>query len=848
MPKTILGIAAALACFAGRASAAWVAAVDGYHNNEKEPHYRWEGTYPGGYSKLGELLRDLGAETRTLSEPFTAKSLRGLDLLIVADPDIPAEAADPRYFSPDEAAAAEQWVKAGGTLVLFGNDPGNAEFKHFNGLARRFGIDFQEKVHKEENGLVKLAITAPPNHRAFPGGLTFYAVQVAPLAVTTKDAEVLLANNGAPLMVLVRHGKGQVLALGDPWIYNEYIGTRDNYRIAESLFRFLRQDRLLGDVEQHPLRAKIGAFLKRQDAFGGFRPSGLARADYLRVIEGQVRAMRGYQNAAGRIVDPVHKAEFAFATPCYAHAVAALAAGGRIEDTGLLESGMRAMDAAVADMAAGAAPDNHGDFFTYPVLLALRLYEPRVPAARSAGWRKSIAQLEPGKFYKANKPGGNNWNLVNTAGEYLRFREGMTDPDYFESCLRAHLPVFSALGMFNERGNPLAYDHFSRYFLSGILQLGYRGASHGSYRDLMWKGAWTSMFLQSPAGELAAGYRSAHHIWNEAQAAAIYEVYARQYALAGRSAQAGAFRRAAMLSLRSVMRWIRPDGSGYIVKNRYPIEARHGYETYSKHSTYNLLASSMLAAAWSMALDEIAERPAPADVGGYVVPILEPFHKIFASAGGSYVEYDTRGDHVYNATGLIRVHVRGGNPQLGPSDACSALFSGKDVDVAVGPAWRDARGVWRSLAEMSPDEPRIEILSEGPDKAAFAVDYAAQRTRAGDVLLVHVREVVTVRPGHVTVESSVSGDGVRGMRVTYPMLVYDGLERTAIRLENSAALLYLRDGGVRFEVLEPPGTRLQRSGTELGHRSGMVEPAFADVDGSRVVYRISGAGPVLDRP
>jgi hypothetical protein len=80
------------------------------------------------------------------------------------------------------------------------------------------------------------------------------------------------------------------------------------------------------------------------------------------------------------------------------------------------------------------------------------------------------------------------------------------------------------------------------------------------------------------------------------------------------------------------------------------------------------------------------------------------------------------------------------------------------------------------------------------------------------------------------------------------MLVYDGLERTAIRLENSAALLYLRDGGVRFEVLEPPGTRLQRSGTELGHRSGMVEPAFADVDGSRVVYRISGAGPVLDRP
>ena len=32
----------------------------------------------------------------------------------------------------------------------------------------------------------------------------------------------------------------------------------------------------------------------------------------------------------------------------------------------------------------------------------------------------------------------------------------------------------------------------------------------------------------------------------------------------------GAFKRAAHLSLQSVKDWIRPDGSGYIVKNRYP--------------------------------------------------------------------------------------------------------------------------------------------------------------------------------------------------------------------------------------------------------------------------------------
>jgi hypothetical protein len=53
-----------------------------------------------------------------------------------------------------------------------------------------------------------------------------------------------------------------------------------------------------------------------------------------------------------------------------------------------------------------------------------------------------------------------------------------------------------------------------------------------------------------------------------------------------------------------VKHWIRPDGTGFIVKNRYPIEARHGYENYSEHTTYNLLACSMLAQAWQFAVLE----------------------------------------------------------------------------------------------------------------------------------------------------------------------------------------------------------------------------------------------------
>jgi hypothetical protein len=39
------------------------------------------------------------------------------------------------------------------------------------------------------------------------------------------------------MMTSVRAGKGQVIALGDPWLYNEYLYTQDNRRIAEELFR-----------------------------------------------------------------------------------------------------------------------------------------------------------------------------------------------------------------------------------------------------------------------------------------------------------------------------------------------------------------------------------------------------------------------------------------------------------------------------------------------------------------------------------------------------------------------------------------------------------------------------------
>jgi len=592
---------------------------------------------------------------------------------------------------------------------------------------------------------------------------------------------------------------------------------------------------------RHPLASKIDAFLKRQQTTDDFRPTGLKRDDYLRVIAGQVKVMRQYQDDAGRIIDPVEKTEKFYATPCYAHSVAVLAASGHATGAGLFESGMMALDVSLADMVSATAAGGHGDFYTWPVMLAYELFGNVAPADRRRAWKGQLADVRPRKLYRA-QDASNNWNVVNLSGEYLRAEAGFGDMQYVETFLSKQLGHFTPLGMYAEHGNPLPYDLFPRHYLAGMLERGYRGELYATYRELLWRGAWTSLLMQSPTGQLPTGYRSSHHIWNEAQQAVVFEVYAAASARAGRPQEAGAFKRAARLSLASVMRWIRPDGSGYVVKNRYGVDARHGYESYSAHTCYNLLACSMLAQAWQYADQTVRELPAPADVGGYVLPILEPFHKIFASAGGTYVEYDTRGDHVYNPTGLIRVHLKGGHPQLGPSDGCAPKFSGPGVNLAVGPEWHDAAG-WHRLAALTPPTPKVEILEETPQRTRFRVVYEIGPLDESPEASRHtLTETITVEPGGVTVEDELQGSTVNAMRVTYPMLVFDGLKSTSVNVAGNSIQLEMDGCAAGCTILEPSGATWVRSSKTVAHRNGLVEPATAEIQGVRAVYRIGGRG------
>lgn len=209
-------------------------------------HYTWEDTANSGFSLLGVIIDRLGSTIATVPGPATAAALRTLDVYVIVDPDTPLESSNPHTISSEDASAIESWVHEGGVLLLLGNDKGNAEFDRLNMLATRFGIRFNEDSHHRVVGNdFALGTTMDlPSHPVFAGVRQIYTKEVASLSIA-RPAEAFLSEGGRVLMAASRVGKGLVVAVGDPWLYNEYIDTRklpagyDNARAGENLFRWL---------------------------------------------------------------------------------------------------------------------------------------------------------------------------------------------------------------------------------------------------------------------------------------------------------------------------------------------------------------------------------------------------------------------------------------------------------------------------------------------------------------------------------------------------------------------------------------------------------------------------------
>jgi lysophospholipase L1-like esterase len=209
-------------------------------------HYVWEDTANSGFSILGSKIVNLGASIDSLCEAPTPQNLSRASVYVIVDPDTPQETEHPNYVDPPAIKAIAAWVNQGGILVLMENDKGNAEFEHFNKLSERFGIHFNEDSRNKVTGNAYEMGTFDvfPDHPLFKGVRQIYMKEISTLKIQD-PATAIFTDKGDVIIAYAKVGKGGVFAVGDPWLYNEYIEHRklpaeyENDKAAENLFRWL---------------------------------------------------------------------------------------------------------------------------------------------------------------------------------------------------------------------------------------------------------------------------------------------------------------------------------------------------------------------------------------------------------------------------------------------------------------------------------------------------------------------------------------------------------------------------------------------------------------------------------
>jgi len=229
--------------------------LDYYYNNEWKKdaegkeirwHYTWEDTTFGGYSVLGDMFKKQKAKIMSLENKPTAANLKNASVYIIVDPDTEKETAKPNFMDDEAAGVIADWVKKGGVLVLLTNDSGNAELKNFNKLSEKFGIHFNDDSHNrvQKDAFEQGAVLTPEGHEIFGSSKKLYVKEYSSLNISSL-AKTVLKSGDNNLMAVAKYGKGTVFALGDPWIYNEYVGGKkmpaefQNYAAAEEWVKWL---------------------------------------------------------------------------------------------------------------------------------------------------------------------------------------------------------------------------------------------------------------------------------------------------------------------------------------------------------------------------------------------------------------------------------------------------------------------------------------------------------------------------------------------------------------------------------------------------------------------------------
>jgi unsaturated rhamnogalacturonyl hydrolase len=232
--------------------------LDRWFNSEKRKditgqetywHYTWEERSNPGFFVWGKIFESLGGKLASLDVAPTPNNLSKASVYIIADPDHAKDNPNPNYVTAKDVKTISDWVKAGGVLVLMANDSANCDLEHFNKLASVFGIKFTHKsINMVQNDVFEQGLVVPDdNNSIFPSTNKMYLKEVSPLEINT-PAKANATKDGDVIIATAKFGKGTVFAVGDPWLYNEYVDGRklpaeyENFNAAGELVKWLLQN------------------------------------------------------------------------------------------------------------------------------------------------------------------------------------------------------------------------------------------------------------------------------------------------------------------------------------------------------------------------------------------------------------------------------------------------------------------------------------------------------------------------------------------------------------------------------------------------------------------------------
>jgi len=236
----------------------------------------------GRYKPFGELLTLDGYRMQANRAPFTRESLAKAGVLVIANALHASnvekwQLPTPPAFTQEENVAVEEWVKAGGGLLLI------ADHMPFPGavadLARRFEITFSNgfavprnegggtiTFRRSDNSLREHAVTKGINEVMTFTGSAFYARTAEPLLVFPGTIQSLEPDTawkfddrtdkrfvaGWLQGAVLQHGKGRVAVFGEAAMFSAQLagenktpmgmnapGAAENYRFLLNVMAWL---------------------------------------------------------------------------------------------------------------------------------------------------------------------------------------------------------------------------------------------------------------------------------------------------------------------------------------------------------------------------------------------------------------------------------------------------------------------------------------------------------------------------------------------------------------------------------------------------------------------------------